>query len=235
VTPAAAARADPGVVPQTGPIGLLGGTFDPVHAGHLQLAAGAQSALALVQLRLIPAGQPWQKSQITPAHHRLAMLEIALQERGGDEGWVADPREIERAGPTYTVDTLREIRGIVGPAVPLVWILGFDQLCSLPAWREWESLIGLAHIAYARRAGQPSVLPGPLAAYVAAREAAPGALAGRACGYFAAFPMQPVDCSATQIRRTVAAGDTGSLKSYLSPGVLGYIQSHQLYLAVNGQ
>lgn len=237
MTPDTALRPDAGNFPQTGLIGLLGGSFDPVHAGHLELAAGAQRALGLAQVRLIPAGQPWQKPQMTPGQDRLAMLETAVQERGGgtDLRWVVDKRELERAGPTYTIDTLREIRAIVGPDRPLVWILGFDQLRGLPGWRDWESLSGLAHIAYAQRAGEEAVLPGPLAAYVAARTSTPGALAGQPAGCFVAFPMRPVDCSATQIRSAVAAGDTSRVKNYLAPGVLGYIKTHQLYLAVNGQ
>ena len=237
MTPDTALRPDAGNFPQTGLIGLLGGSFDPVHAGHLELAAGAQRALGLAQVRLIPAGQPWQKLQMTPGQDRLAMLETAVQERGGgtDLRWVVDKRELERAGPTYTIDTLREIRAIVGPDRPLVWILGFDQLRGLPGWRDWESLSGLAHIAYAQRAGEEAVLPGPLAAYVAARTSTPGALAGQPAGCFVAFPMRPVDCSATQIRSAVAAGDTSRVKNYLAPGVLGYIKTHQLYLAVNGQ
>ena len=237
MTPDTALRPDAGNFPQTGLIGLLGGSFDPVHVGHLELAAGAQRALGLAQVRLIPAGQPWQKPQMTPGQDRLAMLETAVQERGGgtDLRWVVDKRELERAGPTYTIDTLREIRAIVGPDRPLVWILGFDQLRGLPGWRDWESLSGLAHIAYAQRAGEEAVLPGPLAAYVAARTSTPGALAGQPAGCFVAFPMRPVDCSATQIRSAVAAGDASRVKNYLAPGVLGYIKTHQLYLAVNGQ
>ncbi len=237
MTPDTALRPDAGNFPQTGLIGLLGGSFDPVHAGPLELAAGAQRALGLAQVRLRPAGQPWQKLQMTPGQDRLAMLETAVQERGGgtDLRWVVDKRELERAGPTYTIDTLREIRAIVGPDRPLVWILGFDQLRGLPGWRDWESLSGLAHIAYAQRAGEEAVLPGPLAAYVAARTSTPGALAGQPAGCFVAFPMRPVDCSATQIRSAVAAGDTSRVKNYLAPGVLGYIKTHQLYLAVNGQ
>ena len=237
MTPVGAQRAGAAKFAPAGVIGLLGGTFDPVHAGHLQLAQDAQSALGLAQLRLIPAGQPWQKSGVTPVRHRLAMLEAALQDHGGraGENWVLDRCEVERAGPSYTVDTLREIRAAVGPAVPLVWILGFDQLRDLPSWHEWRSLVELAHIAYAQRAGQASVLSGALAAYVQARRAQPADLAGQPAGCFAAFAMRPVDCSATQIRDAVAAGDLAGAKHYLSPGVLGYIQAHQLYLAVNGQ
>ncbi len=235
MTSATARNADPGAAPLPGPVGLLGGSFDPVHAGHLRLASDAQSALGLAQLRWIPAGQPWQKPGITPAHHRVAMLELALAGHAGGRNWIIDRCEVERAGPSYTVDTLRQLRAAMGPAVSLVWIMGFDQLRGLASWHDWQSMTELAHIAYARRAGQPDDLPGPVADYVAARQAPPGALAGRPSGCFAAFAMRPVHCSATGIRAALADGDADRAKHYLSPGVLGYIQAHQLYLAVNGQ
>ena len=235
MTSATVRSTDAGAAPPPGPVGLLGGSFDPVHAGHLQLADDAQSALGLAELRWIPAGQPWQKPGITPAQHRVAMLERALAEHAGRHNWRIDRCEVERAGPSYTVDTLRQVRAALGPAAPLVWIMGFDQLRGLASWHAWESLADLAHIAYARRAGEPADLAGPVAHFVASRQAPPGALAGRPSGCVAAFPMRPVDCSATRIRAAVAAGDADSAKRYLSPGVLGYIQAHQLYLAVNGQ
>jgi nicotinate-nucleotide adenylyltransferase len=232
-------------LPASGPIGLLGGSFDPVHAGHLQLAQDAQGALGLTQLRLVPAGQPWQKGEITPAYHRVAMLDLALQDRqgrtaaGGKGGaavnWRVDTREIARSGPSYTVDTLREIRAAVGPATTLVWILGFDQLRGLPSWRDWEMLTQLAHIAYARRAGEPARLDAPLAAYVAARRGTVAQLAVTPAGSFVEFPMQAVDCSATRLRAVLAAGEPARTQPYLCPAVLGYIQIHQLYLAVHGQ
>jgi nicotinate-nucleotide adenylyltransferase len=227
-----------------GPIGLLGGTFDPVHAGHLQLGADAERALGLAQLRLLPAGQPWQKDAVTPAYHRLAMLELALHERAqrrpdvpgpGGTPWVVDTREIARTGPSYTVDTLREIRAAVGPAAPLVWILGYDQLRGLPSWHEWQSLVQLAHIAYAQRAGEATRLDGALDGYVAARRGTAAQLASRPAGSFVQFPMQAVDCSATRLRAALAAGDTAGARTFLCPAVLGYIQTHQLYLAVHGQ
>jgi nicotinate-nucleotide adenylyltransferase len=230
---------------------LLGGSFDPVHAGHLQLAQDAQTGLGLAQLRLLPAGQPWQKGTITPAYHRVAMLALALQAhaelntrerdaardpaaRAGAD-WLVDTREIARGGPSYTIDTLREIRAAVGPEVPLVWILGFDQLRGLPSWHDWEGLAQLAHIAYVRRAGSPGELTGALAAYVAARRGTAAELAGRPAGTFVEFSMRPVDCSATRIRSALAAGEPARAAPYLCPAVLGYIQTHQLYLAVHGQ
>jgi nicotinate-nucleotide adenylyltransferase len=229
------------LVPASGPIGLLGGSFDPVHAGHCQLARDAQAALGLAQLRFLPAGKPWQKGAITPAYHRVAMLELALQEQhrrdpDGPQGasWVVDAREIDRPGPSYTVDTLRELRAELGDAVALVWITGFDQLARLPSWHEWESLIGLAHIAYTQRADFPGGLAADLEAYVTARSASAAVLAAEPAGCFVAFPMQPVACSASRIRAALSRGDVPAARPFLAPGVLEYIQTHQLYLAVHG-
>ncbi len=224
-----------------GPIGVLGGTFDPVHAGHRQLAHDAQQELGLAQLRLLPAGQPWQKGVITAAYHRVAMLALALQEEKGldstgtrSAGWVLDTREAERAGPSYTVDTLRQMRAELGREVPLVWIMGFDQIERLDTWREWRSLADLAHIAYAQRAGVHGQLRGALGDYVGHRRASAAALATQPAGCFVEFPMRAVDCSASRIRAALAVGDRAGAEPFLAPSVLAYIQTHQLYLAVHG-
>jgi len=214
------------------PIGLLGGSFDPVHAGHLQLAADAQSALGLAQLRFLPAGQPWQKGAITPAAERARMLALALQ---GRVSWQLDRREIERAGPSYTVDTLRQYREECGPQRSLVWIMGSDQLRQLASWHRWEELIGLAHIAYARRAGSAAVLGVSMSRYVEQHRGTCADLQTRACGTVVEFTMRPVDCSATQIRRWLAAGELAQAARFLPESVLAYIGEHQLYLARHGK
>jgi len=214
------------------PLGLLGGSFDPVHAGHLQLAADAQSALGLIQLRFLPAGQPWQKGAITPAAERLRMLALALQ---GRRDWQLDPREIQRAGPSYTVDTLQQFRDECGPQRPLVWILGFDQLRQLATWHRWQELIGLAHIAYARRAGSANVLDAKMGQFVEQHRATAEQLQRRACGGVVEFAMQAVDCSATQIRRWLASGEREQAARFLPEAVLAYVDEHQLYLPSHGK
>jgi len=216
----------------SGPIGLLGGSFDPVHTGHCQLAGDAQAALGLQSLRFVPAGQPWQKGPITAAVHRAAMLRLAL---AGHTQWQIDLREIERPGPSYTLDTLQAVRADVGPQVALVWILGYDQLRRLDTWHRWRELLGLTHIAYAQRAGTDTALTPALRDYVEANTLPLAALATRPAGGFLSFAMQPVDCSATALRRAVANGDTALAQRYLAAPVLAYIHTHQLYLAVHGQ
>lgn len=215
----------------SGPIGLLGGSFDPVHAGHCQLARDAQAALGLQSVRFVPAGQPWQKGTITAAGHRCAMLRLAL---AGEACWQIDAREIDRPGPTYTIDTLQALRAEVGAQVPLVWILGYDQLLRLDTWHHWRELLGLAHIAYAQRAGTETALAAPLRDYVAAHQVSPAALATRPAGGFVPFAMQPVHCSATGIRQALERGDAAGAQDFLAAPVLAYIHTHQLYLAVHG-
>jgi len=214
------------------PLGLLGGSFDPVHAGHLQLAADAQAALGLSQVRFLPAGQPWQKGSITPAAERVRMLALALQ---GRTNWQLDTREIERPGPSYTVESLQQFRDECGPQRPLVWILGFDQLRQLATWHRWQELIGLAHIAYARRAGSANVLDGAMSQYVQRHRATAEQLQQSACGRVVEFAMQAVDCSATQIRRWLAAGEQEQAARFLPEAVLAYIDEHRLYLRSHGK
>lgn len=219
-------------VPAVGlPIGLLGGSFDPVHSGHLQLARDAHAGLGLAQVVFLPAGQPWQKGPITPAAERLAMLELAL---GDDPRWRIDARELERPGPSYTVDTLCEMRAECGSDQPLVWILGFDQLRGLASWDRWTELIGLAHLAYARRAGVAPTLDPVMEEFVRRHRAGAAQLRDRAAGLVVEFAMHPVDCSASALRARIAAGDTHSAAPFLAPQVLQYIRSHQLYSTAHG-
>jgi nicotinate-nucleotide adenylyltransferase len=214
------------------PIGLLGGSFDPVHIGHLQLARAAQQALGLGTVVFIPAGQPWQKGSPSPAADRVRMLQLALAPH---PGWRIDTREVERPGSSYTVETLLELRRDSGAAQSLVWITGFDQLRRLPTWHRWEELIGLAHIAYARRAGTAQDLDPVMQDYTARHAGTAGTLRERAAGSVVEFPMPPVDCSASAIRRALAAGDEAAVAPYVPAAVLDDIRTHQRYHQVHGQ
>jgi len=212
------------------PIGLLGGSFDPIHIGHLQLARDALVQLNLAELRFLPAGRPWQKAQITDAAHRAAMVSLAIRD---EARFVLDLHEIERAGPTYTVDTLRALRTGLGNEVALVLILGSDQLQRLDTWRDWPQLLDFAHLAVARRNGASLHLNAPLSQFLDPRRVDRAALRTTATGGLIEFPMTPVDASATEIRALLARPATGArdarLAAILPPAVLDYICAHHLY------
>ena len=212
------------------PIGLLGGSFDPIHVGHLQLARDARDRLGLAEVRLIPAAQPWQKGPITDAAHRAHMVALAI---AGEPGLVLDMHEIERGGPSYTIDTLRALRASLGPAQPLVLIIGADQMARLDTWREWESLIALAHIAVARRNAHPPALSPALQAFHAAHHAGRAALRDRPHGAIVDLPMTPVDASATQIRALLSEPTSPAREARLAAlvpaPVLLYIRQQGLY------
>ncbi len=205
-------------------IGVLGGTFDPVHVGHLALARSACAALQLAQVRLLPTGQSWQKSGVVAsATERLAMLRLAI---GTEAGLLADDREVRRKGPSYTIDTLTELRAELGPAVALVLILGSDQLRNLATWWRWQALLDVAHIACTQRE-QVSLaeLPGPVEALV--RERGSDALPDAPAGSVVFFSMPPVPVSATALRAALARGERPV--ELVSPVVLHYIETHRLY------
>lgn len=196
-------------------IGVLGGTFDPPHYGHLILAEQARELLALDQLLLLPAAQPWRKSDraVTPAAARLALLRLAVAD---DPYFAVSPMEIERGGPTYTVETLAALRETLGPAASLVFILGRDALLDLPNWRDPAGILALASLGVAARGG----LPG--AELTALNAALPG-LRER----LTVVPMPQIDISSTDIRRRVAEGR--SIRFLTPPAVIVAIVEEGLY------
>jgi nicotinate-nucleotide adenylyltransferase len=209
------------------PIGIFGGTFDPIHHGHLWLAEEAREALSLERIVLIPSGQPpHREAPQTPANHRLAMAQLA---GAGNPSITVDPAEVESANPSYSVLTLERLRAQFGPAKPLVLLLGADAFAGLASWHRWRELFALAHIAVANRPGHPpQVLPAPLAAECEPRlatraEDLHGAMAGRVLP----FEMTPLAISASLIRARLEAGQ--SVRHLLPDSVLDYIHSHHLY------
>lgn len=211
-------------------VGLLGGSFDPVHRGHLQLARDALAQLALAEVRFVVAGQPWQKGRLTEAMHRAAMLRAAI---AGEPRFAVDLREIDRPGPTFTIDTLRELRVSLGPHVPLVWILGSDQFERLDTWRDWQRLTDFAHLAVARRADAVLTPNYALQEFFNAHWARPVAVPGAAYGSVVEFAMTPVDCSATEIRALLAQPPSpprdARLAEVVPAPVLDYIRANHLY------
>lgn len=208
------------------PLGLLGGTFDPVHKAHLALAHAAMDGLGLAAVRWIPSGVPGHRAApATPVAHRLAMLERALQ---GEARFTLDALDARASTPTYTIDTLRRLRAELGADKPLVFIIGADQLAALDTWREWKKLFELAHFAVAERPGYAIAseqLPAAVAEELAHRARVP--LEGHAAGGLFRFAMPAMDISASAIRATLAQGRDASI--LLPQGILDYIRQHHLY------
>lgn len=210
-------------------IGIFGGTFDPVHFGHLRLAEEARQHLGLTKVRWIPAGQPRHRAapQVTGLH-RLDMVRLAL---GDNPAFELDDAEVTNEQPSFTVPTLERLRRELGGQQPLVLLLGADAFAGLPSWHRWEELLSLAHVAVSHRPGfpvEPASLPAELAQiYERSSLSDPSALAERPAGGIISFAMTQLAISATQIRRLLHNGDS---PRYLLPdAVIEYIAQHQLY------
>nr|MCU0869676.1 nicotinate-nucleotide adenylyltransferase [Burkholderiales bacterium] len=132
-----------------GPVGVLGGTFDPIHVAHLALAHAARDAVGLAEVRFIPSARPPHRdAPAAAAAHRLAMVEAAI---AGTAGFVADARELHRLTPSWTIDTLTSLRAEVGTDRPLVLLMGEDAFALLHTWHRWTELTATAHLVVARR------------------------------------------------------------------------------------
>ena len=189
-------------------IGLFGGSFDPVHRAHVALAGSALDALALDAVRWVPAGRPWQKARaVTEASHRVAMLEAAIAH---EPRFALEPIEIDRAGASYTLDTVRALQA-AEPGVQWVLIIGQDQYAGLHTWHGWQELLARVELAVARRPGEtrqphPEVRAHP----------------------HHMVPLPMLDISSTEVRRRVALGQ--DITELVPPGVARYIDLHRLYL-----
>jgi nicotinate-nucleotide adenylyltransferase len=210
-------------------VALLGGTFDPVHEGHVALGAHFMALLQADELWVLPA-LPWQKGTLSasPAQ-RAAMVELAFADQPYPV--VVDRRELERGQPTYTVDTLRELRAELGPQASIAFLMGADQLQRLDTWHEWQELFGLAHVCAAARPGfRLDALPPAVAHEFARRAAAPGLIGNTPCGLTCLAPDLALDVSATGIRAALQHGNKpGSPALLIPPVVLDYIEQHNLY------
>ena len=211
-------------------IGLLGGTFDPVHSGHIALAQAAQRALGLARVDFLPAGEPWQKDLVTPAERRLAMLELALDKM---PAFRIEPMELERIGPTYSIETLCSLRRRTGSALGLALILGSDQWRNLHTWRDWAELVRFANLAVCRRGGEEIGAEPEVERWSAPLMRRPEALLDRPAGGVAFFSMPPHLASATAIRRVVRAKPFAlamrELEGWLPASVAAYIRANGLY------
>jgi len=215
----------------TAPIGILGGTFDPIHYGHLRLAEELAGTLKLDQVRFVPSGTPPHRTAPgVTAEHRLAMVELAA---AGNPRFSVDGREVRRAGPGYTFDTLAELRAEAGGTRPLALLVGADAFLEFATWHRWHDIFGLAHVAVAHRPGFPverwsERMPQPLAREYSARlMQQPLAVHLTPAGGIVVVPFTALDISATAIRDMLKAG--ASPRYLLPDAVLDYIHSHKLY------
>jgi nicotinate-nucleotide adenylyltransferase len=210
-------------------IALLGGSFDPVHNAHVALADYFAKLLFPDELRIIPAGNPWQKQPLqASAEHRVAMLRLAF---GGFSMPVSiDTQELLRQGPSYTVDTLRTIRAEVGPEASVMMLVGADQLQRLHTWHGWRQLFDHAHVCAASRPGfgvETMDLAPEVAHEIARRTATPDQIRATPHGLMFFAANLAIDVSSTQIRTALHSGDQPD--SLIPHGVLDYIKQHHLY------
>lgn len=203
--PAGEGREGVGLLPQTPtrPLALFGGTFDPVHLGHLSVAWEAAELLD-AEVRLLPASVPPHRvPPIATAAQRVAILRAALR---GQSRLALDTRELDRDGPSFTIDTLHELRAEQGER-PLVLLLGADAFAGLATWHRWRELFGAAHLGVLSRPGISAVLPDELEREVAGRRIADAsALRALPAGKVIELAVTPLEISATRIRELLAAG-----------------------------
>ncbi|MEL7939299.1 MULTISPECIES: nicotinate-nucleotide adenylyltransferase [Pseudomonas] len=208
-------------------IGLFGGTFDPVHIGHLRSALETAELLGLDELRLLPAARPPHRGapQVS-AQQRLAMVELAV---AGVAPLTVDARELARDKPSYTIDTLESLRAELGNEVQLFLMVGWDAFCGLPGWHRWDELLQHCHMLVLQRPDADVEAPEALRDLLAARSVAdPNALSG-AAGQVTFIWQTPLAVSATQIRALLAQGR--SPRFLVPDAVLNYIEAHGLYRA----
>jgi len=211
-------------------IGILGGTFDPIHFGHLRLAEEMLELAGLRQIRFIPAGTPPNRDapQVS-AQHRSAMVRLAIADQ---PAFVLDEREVDRTTPCYTVDTLRELRAELGTAQPLCLLMGGDAFLQLHTWHEWEQLFELAHIVVGYRPGftleeRIHSATERLRRHYQQRLCAVTALSQHPSGGVVELAIPKLEISATLIRSRVA--ENRSIRYLLPNAVADYIHQHHLY------
>jgi len=198
-------------------VGVLGGTFDPPHLGHLILAQEALQALGLSQVLFVPAGEPWRKAgrELSPRDHRLAMVRLAVE---GNPGLAVSTAEVDRPGPSYTAETLAELREQFDSETELFFIMGADSLADFPHWHQPLRILQLARLAVAERA--------PLGDE-GFDEGIPEELEETLRQGVVWLPMPLIAISASAVRERVRQGL--SIRYWVPEAVEEYIRSHRLY------
>lgn len=213
------------------PLGIFGGTFDPVHRAHLQLAEDACMNLGIDQVIWIPSGNPpHRRPPHASAEQRLDMVTLAIREASRQERFLLDDSEVRSTSPSYSVTTLQRLRTLHGTR-PLVLLLGADAFLGLDGWHRWRELFALAHIAIATRPGYAldlSAMDDQLREeYLSRHSGAPACLTAQAAGSIVTFAITPLDISASAIRARLAAGR--NVQDLLPTTVVDYIANNHLY------
>jgi len=208
------------------PLAVFGGTFNPVHYGHLRSALELVEKLGLEQLRLMPSAVPPHRDEPEcSAAHRAAMVELAVE---GEPRLACDPRELHRPGTSYTIDSLAELRAELGGSRSLCMVLGGDAVLGITGWHRWEELLDFAHIVIIARPGWSLPGSGEVADWLDAhRVRGAAALAERPAGGILVEELRPLDISSTEIRDLLA--EHRSARYLLPQTVLDYIHLNKLY------
>lgn len=209
---------------------VYGGTFDPIHYGHLHTAVNVQQHFAFDAFHFLPSKSPLLKQQsMASAEQRLAMIELAIKTMPRKLHFHADRSEIDRPTPSYTVDTLILLRKQLGSKLPITWLLGYDVFCQLPAWHEWQHLLDLANLLVIEREGFSSKnLPSEVAALLKQHENQDKqALLVQSHGVIQRFNAGHYNISSSAVRQALLTNNR--LEDSLPPVVIAYIQQHRLY------
>ena len=216
-------------------LALFGGTFDPIHSGHLQSALELSQRLALDELRLLPCHvPPHRQSPGGSAAQRLAMVELALQSIECEHSLTVDGRELKRSGPSYSIDTVAEIRAELGDQVSISWVMGTDAFAAFDRWHRWQDWLGLAHIVVMARPGYRLPTEGAVAALLRdhATEQA-SRLRHKPAGSILLTTLTPWPVSATRIRAALANSEP--VADCLPDTVLNYIHQQGLYAPLSAE
>ena len=209
-------------------IGLFGGTFDPVHNGHLKIASEMLRLLNLSELRFIPCALPSHRSvPLVSACDRATMLDLAIEKKSR---FICDRREIDRLGPSFTIDTLAEIREEVGLSCPLIFLMGSDAVHSIDAWKQWKKLLNYAHLFIVKRPGVPMRFPSHVWEWVKMYQVSNlSCLELSSNGHILMTPANALEISATEVRKMLRRR-LPNVNRLLPSSVLDYVKRNNLYL-----
>lgn len=219
-------------------IGILGGTFDPPHWGHLRLAEHFSKVLELDQIVWLPAGLPWQKGEnITSAAQRLAMSQAAVETLQDifDAHHIyteidVSTLEMNREGPSYTIDTVKELRELYGPDTSIIWLMGQDSWSNLTTWHGWEELPQYVHLAVESRPQENPSQPQAIFSHEQTDDI--GLLQSKASGHVLIDQSLQINLASSTLREKIAQGGfSEEVADAIPPLVLDYIEKHGLYKA----